>query len=84
MVNGKEKEVNKKEKFNYKQQRLLKQVVREDEEARKGKEEKSKFHLFSKNEHTFEIEHRFKILYDDGTTDYTDWCFKKFETFEYD
>lgn len=84
IVNGKEKEANNKEKLNYKQQRLLKQVVNREEEIRKGKEEKSKFHLFSKNEHTFVIEHRFKLSYDDGSIEYTDWCFKKFETYEYD
>ena len=71
-------------KLNYKSERVSKKIVEKKEEKRRGKKISRKFKLFSKNEHTYNIEKRLVLIFDDGTIEYTEWTDGGVEIFNYD
>ena len=68
-------------KFNEKYERI-KKLVDKIEEIREI-EIDEKTHWFRANEHIFRIEKRYKLLYDNGKPDYTDWTFDSYKTYNY-
>ena len=68
-------------KFNEKYERI-KKLVDKIEETREIEIDK-KTHWFWANEHIFRIEKRYKLLYDNGKPDYTDWTFDSYKTYNY-
>ena len=68
-------------KFDEKYERI-KKLVDKFEEIREI-EIDEKTHWFRANEHFFRIEKRYKLLYDNGNADYTDWTFDSYKTYNY-
>ena len=70
-------------KSNFTSEKISKKVIQTLEETRNTKIGKT-FRFFKKNEHIYKIEKRSKIIYDDGTFEYTDWLDGGIQIFDYD